>query len=49
MFLGDYVDRGYFSCEIITLLLAMKVAIPNRIFLLRGNHETREMTRMFNF
>ena len=49
LFLGDYVDRGFFSCEIIILLLAIKVAIPDRIYLLRGNHETREMTRMFNF
>ena len=49
LFLGDYVDRGYFSCEIIILLFSMKIQFPNKIHLLRGNHETREMAYMFNF
>lgn len=49
LFLGDFVDRGTFGVEVVTLLYALKVNYPKRVFFLRGNHECRNMTTHMNF
>jgi serine/threonine-protein phosphatase 2B catalytic subunit len=49
IFLGDYVDRGSFSIEVVAMLYAIKIKHPKRVRMLRGNHECRQMTSFFNF
>lgn len=49
IFLGDFVDRGNFSVEVLLLIFSLKINYPNNIFMLRGNHECKQMTSHFNF
>eukprot|EP01013_Petalomonas_cantuscygni_P038969 TRINITY_DN70238_c0_g1_i1.p1 TRINITY_DN70238_c0_g1~~TRINITY_DN70238_c0_g1_i1.p1 ORF type:complete len:309 (+),score=44.37 TRINITY_DN70238_c0_g1_i1:210-1136(+) len=49
IFMGDLVDRGSFSVEVLQYLLLLKARWPDRVTLIRGNHESRQVTRIYGF
>ncbi|XP_054159498.1 uncharacterized protein LOC128957716 [Oppia nitens] len=49
VFLGDYVDRGQWGLECAIYIMCMKMLAPNKIVMLRGNHEVRELQRHYTY
>lgn len=49
LFNGDFIDRGSFSVEVIVTLLAWKALLPNHMFMARGNHESKNLNKMYGF
>lgn len=49
VFNGDFIDRGSFSVEVIMTLLAWKVCFPQHFFMSRGNHEAKQLNKMYGF
>jgi protein phosphatase len=49
LFLGDYIDRGSYSIEVLLLIYALFVKYPSHISLIRGNHETRVSSKAHGF
>ena len=49
LFLGNYINKGFNSVECISLLICLKVRYPHRIYLIRGNHENRDISQIYGF
>jgi serine/threonine-protein phosphatase PP1 catalytic subunit len=47
LFLGDMVDRGPDSIDLVVFLLILKISYPDRVFMIRGNHEMRDVNRQY--
>jgi hypothetical protein len=45
MYLGDCVDKGHYGLEVLYTLMRLKTANPDRVILVRGNHEDASINR----
>lgn len=49
VFLGDYVDRGQYGCEVIYTMMRLAIANPDRVVAVRGNHEDTKISAVYGF
>ena len=49
MFNGDFIDRGSFAVEVIITLCAWKVCFPKNLYMSRGNHESKNLNKLYGF
>lgn len=49
VFLGDYVDRGQYGCEVIYTMMRLALANPDRVICVRGNHEDIQINTVYGF
>ena len=49
VFLGDYTDRGLYGVEVLYTLLRLHLANPDRVHLVRGNHEDVNLVARYGF
>lgn len=49
LFLGDYVDRGNYGAEVLYTLMRLKIANPDQVILVRGNHEDITICSHYGF
>ena len=49
VFLGDYIDRGAYGIEVLYTVLRLKLANPERVILVRGNHEDPSLAARYGF
>jgi len=47
LFLGNFVNRGMFSLEVLCLLLALKLKYPDQVHILRGSQEEFEICKHY--
>lgn len=49
VFLGDFVDRGSHGVEVVALLSCLKIVYPDKVFIVRGNHEEESLNKAYSF
>ena len=49
IFIGDYVDRGSYSVEVVSLVMALSILFPDCVTAIRGNHEVSSVNAFYGF